>query len=199
MVEAQDATRVAARVTMAGRLSRFLHLEPRPVSDEAFKEERARDVASGLEVEPAQGGQPFLRCPVCEADNSKFAEKCINCARPMQTADVLAWNQHLWKKRTEVQIAPAEDQRKLGEAIAEEIAQRERAKLLWSEDPTAPFGLRLLRWIPDPTVRFAIGAALATLFGGGIVTAFNGSRLGGLLALAVVALFLPQTQRRWWR
>ena len=184
---------------MAGRLSRFLHLEPRPVSDEAFKEERARDVASGLEIQPAQGGQPFLRCPVCEADNSKFAEKCINCSRPMQTGDVFAWNQQLWAKRSEVQAAPAADQRKLGEAIAEEIAQRERAKLLWSEDPTAPFGLRLLRWIPDPVVRFGVAAALATLFGGGIVWAFNGSRLGGLVALAVVALFMPQTRCRFWR
>ena len=184
---------------MAGRLTRFLHLEPPPVDDAAFKEERARQVASGLEVELVQTGQPYLRCPVCEADNSKFAEKCINCARPMQTAEVFAWNQHLWAKRNEIHDAPPAEQRLLGEAIADEVLRRERAKLLWSSEPT-PIATRVLRAMPSRATRLGIGALLATLFGGGVLAAFMGSRFGVLVALAVVALFVPQTGRwrRWW-
>src|SRR5438552_7893825 len=95
---------------MAGRLTRFLNLErARKPSDtphhgvvtkERFRQEREAQLKSGMEIETASPEeQPYLRCPVCEADNSKYAVKCLNCSTRLDTDEARAWNEQLWKKR----------------------------------------------------------------------------------------------------
>src|SRR5213075_46124 len=95
---------------MGGRLTRFLNLErprkpgetpPHGVANEArFREERRAQLESGIEVETGDAAeQPFLRCPVCEADNTKFAVKCINCQGRLDTDDVRVWNVTFWRQR----------------------------------------------------------------------------------------------------
>src|SRR6185503_7385851 len=81
---------------MAGKLTRFLNLEkPRPASEDA-----PRPVANaarfGGEAPLAldeSGEMLSLRCPSCEADNNRVAERCFNCQRALQTTEVHAWNE----------------------------------------------------------------------------------------------------------
>src|SRR5919199_5797382 len=152
---------------MAGRLTRFLNLErPRRAGEPAHHQVattgRFTGDASGMALERDVGKQPFLRCPRCEADNSRFPERCANCQAPLGGDDVRAWNEKLWEERqaqlaqeravlersrTEQQLP--EQNRMLGEALAREIGERERARLGWwwwsggLPDPT-PIGVRLL-------------------------------------------------------
>src|SRR5215470_16134204 len=116
--------RGSAETLMTGRLTRFLNLERsrKPASEaptgvanvgrfggeppraaepvDAFKEERQAQIRSGIDVEMhGAEEQPFLRCPVCEADNSRYAVKCLNCQRSLDGPEVLAWNRQLWAAR----------------------------------------------------------------------------------------------------
>src|SRR5438067_13440486 len=109
---------------MAGRLTRFLNLErprkpddtpahgvatkarftgeepPAASPDEIFRAEREAQLQSGVEIDTTDAAeQPFLRCPVCEADNSKFAVKCINCQSRLDSDEVRARNARLWQQR----------------------------------------------------------------------------------------------------
>src|SRR4051812_6769877 len=91
------------------RLLRFLHIEPRkaqvetpPAADseiERLRKERRERFASGLEIadQPAET-QPFLRCAVCEADNGRFAERCMNCGAALGTPEQRAYNDALWER-----------------------------------------------------------------------------------------------------
>jgi hypothetical protein len=219
---------------MAGRLTRFLNLErarkpdltpPHGVVTRArfsgeeppapdFAAQRAAQLESGVELDAHPlTEQPFLRCPVCEADNSKYAVRCINCAAHLDTDQVRDWNARLWAERQKAAAAeppptppllPSE-QRALGEALAQEVAQRERARLSWTPGDTTPLGLRLLQLIPDPNARFAAAMGMvATFLGAGAVAlaahGHSGLRAGGtVVALALFALFMPNTRRRrWW-
>jgi hypothetical protein len=232
---------------MAGRLTRFLNLErarkpdehephvaltkerfgaePPPPPD--FHAERAAQLESGIEVETASATrQPFLRCPVCEADNTKYALRCLNCGRALDTDEVRAWNEQYWARRR-VQMEQehqAEDktelkregaraaQRQLGEVLAQQVAEHERARLGWMGDsrmydPT-PWGWRILNSISSPGTRFAVAMGLVfTFFGAGGVAlrAHDDTVRGvaGFVALALVSFFLPNWRggrRRWfWR
>src|ERR671927_1380762 len=89
---------------MAGRLTRFLNLErPRRPGEAPHHEVattgRFTGDPSGMSLQPDVGKQPFLRCPQCEADNSRFAEHCANCQAPLGGDDVRAWNEKLWEER----------------------------------------------------------------------------------------------------
>src|SRR4029077_2132593 len=125
--------------------------EPPPAATD-FQAERAAQLASGVEIDAPSDEQPFLRCPVCEADNSKFAVKCINCQSRLDTDEVHQWNARLWAERQRQRAleptppAPpaVEQQRLLGEVLAKQVAQTERAKLGLDLDPARPLGLRLL-------------------------------------------------------
>jgi hypothetical protein len=153
---------------MAGRLTRFLNLEKRRKPGDAPAHEvvtpgRFSRAASDqlpvagekhgvvtpgrfeppeLQLSPDHGEQPFLRCPSCEADNGRFALKCINCSVRLDTPAVHAFNEQLWARRhaeaeatraveAEHQKSLEADQRALGEAIAREVAERERLGSHW--------------------------------------------------------------------
>src|SRR5205814_1094863 len=67
---------------------------------ERLRAERKERYASGMEIaEQAPEAQPFLRCAICEADNSRFAEKCMNCGAPLTTDEQRTYNEALWAAR----------------------------------------------------------------------------------------------------
>ncbi len=215
---------------MAGRLTRFLNLErarkpsdtpahgvvskerftgeapPAPIpADQAFRAEREAQLESGIEIEtvkPAE--QPFLRCPVCEADNSKYAMRCLNCQTRAERQ----------KQKAAEPVAPPaavvdQQQRLMGEAIAQQVGERERARMWWSRDPgdPTPLGMRLLELIPDSNVRFAVAMGLVgAFFGSGLVAFVARShpvlQTGAtVVAVALLVLFMPNRRRRrrgWW-
>ena len=228
---------------MAGRLTRFMNLEKarKPSGDEPevpvtaarfsgeeappqqhdFAAERAAQVESGVEIEkPSDAEQPFLRCPVCEADNSKFAAKCINCQSRLDTDAVHAWNAKFWQERraqAAAQPAPpqvplVEQNRMLGEALAREVAEREKMRMGmgmmqgWSYS-TTPLGFRLLELIGNPNARFAVAMALVAVFFGAGTMAYVARHhpvlqtAGIVVAVALLVLFTPNRSRygrRWW-
>jgi hypothetical protein len=233
---------------MAGRLTRFLNLErarkpsdapqhevvnkerfggerptPRQI-DRQFREERQAQLESGVEIEQASAGeQPFLRCPVCEADNSKYAVKCLNCSLRLDTDEARSWNAEFWRKRRgEMQVQhraeaalgqrqeEARDaQRALGETLARQVAESEGTRLGWMGGPAhfTPIGFRLLGAISSPGLRYGVAAGFVGLFAGALAVAFRYRHLDAgvegcalLAAFLVLALFLPNTRRRrrWW-
>ena len=214
---------------MAGRLTRFLNLERPHRGGDAPKHEVATTARftgepSGIALDRDLGEQPFLRCPRCEADNSRFAERCQNCQTILTGEDVRGWNEKLWAERkaqhAREQAAMTEAQREesllrqnraLGEALAREVGERERWRLAWwgsgdgSHDAT-PIGVRLLSLLPTLASRlFACGVALAVFLGGVItaLTARGHPKLQGasfVAAVLVVMLFTPGVprRRRWW-
>jgi hypothetical protein len=216
---------------MAGRLTRFLNLErPRKPGDapphEVATRQRFTGEPSGIGLRIDNGEQPFLRCPRCEADNSRFERRCMNCQAPLDTADVRAWNEQLWAQRRaqaeQEQAAVAaqkagsatpqqllEQNRMLGEALAREIGERERARLSWwstEYDPSTPIGVRLMSLLPSTRARVIAGLIVAGLFIGGAALAYAGPRqsplriAGFVLDVVLVILFSPNVPRyrRWW-
>lgn len=218
---------------MPGRLTRFLNLErprkeggepphevatPGRFAAEQFEVEREQRVSSGIEVDaPHDEEQPFLRCPVCEGDNTKYAVRCINCQRRLDTPEVHAWNARLWEERRKLaaqqpaapEVAVPADpdaQRRLGELLAQEVALRERTRLD-AQPATSVVGMRLLGLIPDGGVRLAVGLGLVALFfaAGSVAFTAKGHPLlqtGAMgLAVTLLALFTPARRRfrsRWW-
>ncbi|HET7785566.1 MAG TPA: hypothetical protein VFL36_06310 [Myxococcales bacterium] len=213
---------------MAGRLARFLKLEQPQRGAEAPQHEvatvaRFRGEPSGIALEPDFGEQPFLRCPQCEADNTRYAERCQNCQARLTGEDVRAWNAQLWaaRKTAEAETAKSEPaqvaqpltpdaQRLLGEAIAREVGERERARLSWWSSETArdatPAGMRLLAMLPTRRARTVVGAAaLLTFVAGALVALAPGHHpavrgAGLLVSMLLLVLFTPNLPRRnrWW-
>jgi hypothetical protein len=215
---------------MAGRLTRFLNLErPHRPGDapphEVATKARFTGEPSGLALEPDAGEQPFLRCPRCEADNSRYAERCFNCQESLTGEDVRAWNEQLWAQReqelarqqqAQVQQRPTEQEllrqnQMLGEALAREVGDRERARLSgWSGgngngSDFTPVGVRLLSLFPTTRARVIAGAAAVAAFLGAGITAFLARKhpmlqgAGLVVALLLLALFTPNVRyRRWW-
>jgi hypothetical protein len=214
---------------MAGRLTRFLNLErPRRPGEmpqhEVATAGRFTGSPSGMALQPDVGEQPFVRCPRCEADNSRYAERCSNCQAPLDGDDVRAWNEKLWADRQAqlaqegAAVAQARTEgdvlaqnRMLGEALAREVGERERARLSWwrwsggLQDPT-PIGVRLLAMLPTMRARIIGGAVAAAAFVGALVLAFESRghpRLQGTgfaVAVLLLLLFAPNVprSRRWW-
>jgi len=206
---------------MAGRLTRFLNLERPHRPGEAPKHEVATKARftgepSGMALEPDLGERPFLRCPRCEADSSRYADRCFNCQEPLTGEDVRAWNEQLWAERKAQQQPVARDQgeaallqqsRLLGEALAREVAERERTRLSWwsGANDFTPVGVRLLSLFPTTRGRLLAGAVAFAAFLGGAITAFVARKhpmlqgAGFVVALLMVVLFTPNTRyRRWW-
>ena len=215
---------------MAGRLSRFLNLErqhvagEKPAPHELSTPARFTGEPSGIALEPDFGEQPFLRCPRCEADNSRYAERCSNCRGPLTGEDVRAWNERLWAERKaqkahdEAALLQArasapdliEQNRRLGEALAREVGERERARMSWwwgngSQDLT-PIGFRLLSLLPTTRSRIVAGAFAALTFvaaAGAALGARGHPRLQGagfIVGMLLLVLFTPNVprRRRWW-
>lgn len=211
---------------MGGRLTRFLNLErprkadetpPHGVANEGrFRAEREEQLRSGIDVEtPDATEQPFLRCPVCEADNTKFAVQCVNCQARLDSQEVRSWNAQFWQRRLSERapVAPppavvVEQNRILGESIAREVAEHERLRLGWglsSSYDSTPLGLKLLELIPDQNVRFAVAMGMvATFFGAGTVAYLARHHpvvqtVAIVVAVGLLVLFTPNRRRYWYR
>lgn len=208
---------------MAGRLGRFLKLEqPQKGADgpahEVANVARFRGEPSGMALEPDFGEQPFLRCPRCEADNTRYAERCQNCQAPLTGEEVRAWNEQFWAARQTADVGktPAAEpltpdaQRLLGEAIAREVGERERARLSWWGSETVhdatPIGVRLLAMLPTSRARIAVAAVAIAAFAAGALAALNASHrpalrgAGLVVSMLLLLLFTPNLprRRRWW-
>ena len=195
---------------MATRLTRFLKLEkPRPPASVTRPElPRFREPAPSL-AEETPGEQPFRRSACCEAENTRYAERCVNCREELHTPAQDDFNARLWEER-KTQLAEeraqiknraalsSEDQRLLGESIAEEVAERERFRLDWmSDDGRTPLAVRLCNSLPaEWRTAFLCSCALACA--AGFLTAFFGNPdspqrfVGFLVGVSVVAAFLPR-------
>ena len=208
---------------MAGRLTRFLNLErPRTAASEAPPHEvatKARFEGNGeIGLAFDFGEQPFLRCPSCEADNNKQAEKCFNCQRSLLGEEVKAWNAAFWERRKQEQPPPAppqtpalvdEQNRKVAELMALQVAEHEKSRLRWWNSDlhdSTPAGLQLLSRIANQNTRFMVAMGMVLTFLGAGFLALTAKHHPGLqVASAVVAmslflLFMPNTRRsrRWW-
>lgn len=195
---------------MATRLTRFLKLEkarpPAPVTRPELP--RFREPEPSL-AEETPGEQPFRRCAGCEAENTRYAERCVNCREELHTPAQDAFNARLWEER-QTQLAEeraqikgraalsSEDQRLLGEAIATEVADRERFRLDWmSGEGRTPLAVRLCNSLPaEWRSLFLCSCALACV--AGFLTAVFGNPdspqrfFGVLIGVSVVASFLPR-------
>ncbi len=218
---------------MAGRLTRFLNLErphepgEKPAAPhEVATRARFTGEPSGIATEPDFGEQPFLRCPRCEADNSRYAGRCTNCSAPLGGEDVRVYNDRLWAERKtqraqeeaarrSAQLSPeqlAEQNRMLGEALAREVAIREEARLSWWSSGTSgswnstPIGVRLLSLLPSAQARIVAGVIAAATFvaaAAAALTARGHPRVqiaGFVVGTLLLVLFAPNTPRRnrWW-
>ncbi len=221
---------------MAGRLTRFLRLERphqpgeqhSPVADaRRFAPEETRAPLSGIETdEESADAQPFQRCARCEMDNTRFAERCVNCGAALHTPEQELYNRQLWQKRRAEAAAEqqalqrmrepaprpdeelererlrAQDPRyRLGEVLAEEVAAREEERLFWmSGSSGVPFGVRVLMAM-RPRWRWRAAGALALWLSGTGLAAWrtHGQAATWLFfcSLAVLlALFVPSRPRR---
>ena len=197
--------------------ARFSDEPPAPAAEESFRAEREAQLRSGIEVEAGSAAeQPFFRCPVCEGDNTKYAVKCINCQGRLDSDEVRSWNARLWKERRKERAQepavrpppPPAVQQQLGELLARQVAQTERARMGWNGDSRdrTPLGMKLLELIPDPNLRFAAAMGMVAAFFGSGLVAFVAKghpalqAVGTVVAVALLILFMPNRRRRsrWW-
>jgi hypothetical protein len=184
---------------MAGRLTRFLNLEKKRPS----REQPAHEVMTPgrfkpepeMQLSPDHGEQPFLRCPACEADNGRFAERCLNCGARLDTEAVHAFNQQLWEQRR-------------AEASAVQAAEVEHQKSLAVDrqalgGSTTPLGMRWLASLDEgrrtPAALGAIAVFLVSVLVALVATRHPLLRVaGGGIAVLLLSLFLPNHRRRFW-
>jgi hypothetical protein len=204
-----------------------------PVANaDRFAPEEPRAPASGIETdeEPADA-QPFLRCARCEMDNTRFATLCANCGAALLTPEQQLYNRQLWQKRRAEAAAEQDALRKmheppppvdpelsrerlraqdpryaLGEVLAQEVADREDARLSWMGGGMSgvPFGVRAVMAMA-PRWRWRAGCATALWLGGTGLAALRTHNSApmwlffGSVAV-LLALFTPARPRRryWW-
>ena len=91
--------------------------------------------------------QPFIRCCRCETDCSRYVAVCSTCGASLDSDEQRAFNQRLWSERRTIAAAEEEAattrraaqeeasaevaraRRAMGEAMAREVGDRERARL----------------------------------------------------------------------
>jgi hypothetical protein len=188
---------------MAARLRRFLFLERRRPAEaaalptvgaaERFRAERARELSSGLELAEPSDAQPFTRCGLCGMDNTRYAVRCVNCARSLDTDEQREFNRRLWAEREQTAATPLpeREQRVLGEQIARAVEDDELARR--AEEEPRSTGARLLQLIPGARARAATVAALfAAPVGWSLM---HRSPAALLVLLPLLALFAPPRPR----
>jgi hypothetical protein len=167
-------------------------------------------------LETESGAQPFTRCMRCGMDHGVFATVCTGCNASLDTPAQREFNEKLWARRREeaareeaaaterkareerahAELAGA--QRAMGEALAREVAEKERWRLgrgegwgdSWSSGYLGPpLGLRLLQALPD--WRWQLGAVLAGVAVVGGLGAFGlRGHPGALLAAVLLGIVL---------
>jgi hypothetical protein len=138
-----------------------------------------------LELQPRSDAQPFVRCPSCGLDSPPGTRRCA-CGSALDTLEAVAFNTTLWdshrqqvarheaeqtRSRAE-QLAEAtrhqDEYRKMGEAIAREIAEREgvgrSARQSWGAGAVLAIGVLAAVLLPrGPVGRFAFGLLVGAI------------------------------------
>lgn len=198
-------------------------------SIDRFREPPERPLA--IDERP-EDEQPFVRCAWCEADNTRYATECEHCHAKLDTPMQRKFNDVFWARRrqdaaaekralevlqedrTAQADAEARARREGAEAMAREIERAERRRLEMDDprwgDPTGaggafggtPYGIRLLRLVPNPYVRIALVVAAVALpvaliaLGG----RRSGMQLAGVILISLVlSLVAPPGRGRRWR
>jgi hypothetical protein len=141
-----ERARAAPTSTRSPNGERFEAIEsaaPLPEIQSASLERFAPPVTPPLELQARSDAQPFVRCPVCGLDSAPGTRRCP-CGTALDTLEAVSFNAELWDRhRLEQSQHEAEQQRHraadleaaqaqmqerqaLGEAIAREVAARER-------------------------------------------------------------------------
>jgi hypothetical protein len=190
--------------------ARFEHEEPATDAEiERLRAARRQQFASGVETaEEPPDAQPFSRCAVCEADNSRYAMRCSNCAANLDTPEQRDFNQALWAKRRAEQIGAAKSASEpfhdprfaLGAELAHDVALREGDRLSWMQSgPETSIGVRILAALPDGLRSKVVGFVLVWIAGTGLWAWRTGEQSWGMacgISIAVVlALFMPRRRR----
>ena len=133
-----------ARSATGERFGAIEPAAPLPEVHPGALERFAPPVEPPLELAPRSDAQPFVRCPACGADSAPGARRC-QCGTALDTLEAVAFNAELWDRHRSEQAAHEtlhqrtreaeleaasrlqQERRALGEAIAREIAARERA------------------------------------------------------------------------
>jgi len=165
--------------------------------------------------------RPFQRCPACQRDHGLHEQVCA-CGARLDTPEVQAWNDQLWQARSaeDARLAAegaeararglreAEElarlKREMGIALAQQVGERERARL--GMDPGfgsaggQPLGLRLWAWLPARLRLKVVGAIAAgwlVLLVAGLARRSPGM-IFGAIALAILLLAPPGRRRGRW-
>ena len=196
---------------MARRLWRFLFLEPRRAAPAAAvdprRAERERELRSGLELAEPSDELPFVRCAYCGTDHTRYATECRTCGRSLATPGQREFNLRLTDQRRAESARERQEQAGRPDQPGPlRSAHEELARAALEQDDElvaaqASLGLRLLRAIPDRSVRWSVAAGLCA--GGAVSTwgLFHGdlsvsAALLELFFLVVLATFAPPRRRR---
>ena len=141
-----ERARAAPTPTRSPTGERFDAIEsaaPLPEVQSASLERFAPPVTPALELQARSDAQPFVRCPVCGLDSAPGTRRCP-CGTALDTLEAVSFNAELWDRHrldksqheaeqqrhraAEIEVARAQMQERqaLGEAIAREVAARER-------------------------------------------------------------------------
>jgi len=142
-LERARAAPAPARTATEERFEALEPAAPLPETPSAPLDRFAAPVSAPLELQPRSGTQPFVRCIRCGVDSALGTGRCP-CGAALDTLEVVSFNTELWdrhraeqlrheaeqQRRRTAQLEDAralqEERQELGEAIAREIAARER-------------------------------------------------------------------------
>ena len=141
-----ERARTAAGAGRSPTGERFEAIEPAaplPEVQSASLERFAPPVTPPLELHARSDAQPFVRCPACGVDSALGTRRCP-CGAALDTLEAVTFNAEIWDRHradhaqheteqqrhraAEIESARAlmQERQALGEAIAQEVAARER-------------------------------------------------------------------------
>src|SRR5512146_1022917 len=78
-------------------------------------------------LETGAADRPFTRCMRCGRAHNVFATECSGCGASLDTEPQRDFNERLWAKRQEAELAAS--RRAMGEELAREVGRLERRRL----------------------------------------------------------------------
>jgi hypothetical protein len=144
-LERARAAPTPARSPNGERFEAIESAAPLPEVQSASLERFAPPVTPPLELQPRSDAQPFVRCPVCGLDSAPGTRRCP-CGTALDTLESVSFNAELWDRHRleqarheteqqrhraadlEAAQAQMQERQALGEAIAREVAARERGR-----------------------------------------------------------------------
>jgi hypothetical protein len=168
------------------------------------------------------GGQSFVRCASCRADNPIGGRRCVNCEADLATRDQRAYNEAFWRRRMEEEAEQRAEVDRLREAQARaeeearealrrlpdlerEMRASSRRDLAIDRDGATRWlgralGQALARAIPDRRRRIAAIVAIAALGVGTLLyVLLHTGRFGAQLAIFFVLSLAMGVLRRFLR